>query len=226
MQHAAGSRNYNRMRLHIDHHVTTPVRGFLDRLWTDARAADRRLHKHPWGSADDLGPPSVATWPLCSISGQLLTYSSWKPGERHVPDGPDPASASGSVPQRPTGVPTVATHKQLRLRGVPQQRMADGGALALLALRTLAETRPECGVFTPRQIQLVSGLGVCHFPHTGQHLATCWQCRYYAAHMAIIRANMVVELDASTLFQLPRSHRELAVGILVSNCFFFKYEKR
>jgi hypothetical protein len=43
MHHATNSHSYTRVRQHIDRHVTTPVHGFLDRLWAAARTADRRL---------------------------------------------------------------------------------------------------------------------------------------------------------------------------------------
>jgi hypothetical protein len=87
---------------------------------------------------------------------------------------------------------------------VPQQRAADGGIMALLALRTLAETRPTRGGFTPRRLQHITSTGVCHFPHPARQIE-CWQCHHYAARMEILRANMVVELHAGLLFQLPPS---------------------
>jgi hypothetical protein len=204
VRRATHGQNFNLMRGHVDRYLSGPVREFLDRLWAEARRWRRGLHEHPWGREDDPGPPSVTQWPLCSIWGQALTYSSWRPDEQHTPDAPDPASAAGRIPPRPADAPPPTTHKQLRLHGVPQQRTADGGVLALLALRTLAETRPAHDGFTPRRLQHIASTGVCHFPHPARGTA-CWQCHHYAARMEILRANMVVELHKGMLFQLPPS---------------------
>ena len=220
MQYAQHTHDYNRARDHIDAQVTAPIRQFLDHLWAAGRHENGQLHPRPWGTVADPGTASTADWPRCSIWAHWLTYCSQRAAtsQRHkddrriTQDQPDPAS--GRVPARARGRLPVDTHMQVRNRGVPQQDTTDCGIMALLAIRTLAETRPVRDTFTPSQLWFIRNLGICYFPSLRpEHLRNCWQCRHYRARMALVRATMVVELDAGALFQLPRGRDESAAAM-------------